>query len=262
MNRLHTYHFPFLSGELKIEAVNSIPQDIAKGISDLIIVLKNDLNDKYLNSSSYKLNNSSIELPVIVSPEFIEFFEMNVEYFIATRSDFSPFKNPVIDKSNLGDYFIIDKSTDTITKIKDFKFDSPLQKFYLIQKIVDELSRNNIKNYYLKYVDVAASFGNVRWNASFEILEDEHTLDFKLHNSYAYFFAPISSERQASSKFANIDKEIDAEYIILIGANLTDLKILSLEIANLSWLHQYKQFKSENNIHIIIYTANKDIINL
>jgi len=254
MSNVHTYHFPFLSHELKLEFVKNIDQELADSISDIILILKNDLSPKYSNGSAHKLNNSGKKFPIIVSPDFIEFLETNIKYFLATSSEFNPF-NKNIDKFNLEGYFLIDKSECSILKLDDFKFDSSLLKFFIIQKIINLLNLNNVKDYYLNYVDIAASFGEVTWRAKFILTDFNKEVEFKLHNKYAYIFAP-NHEKEVKSygKFANIDQEVKAAHILLKGNNLLDLKVLALEMEHLKWLHQYKEFAKENRTDIIVYT--------
>lgn len=254
MTKLHTYHFQFLSHELKLEFVENIEPELADAISDLIYVLKNDLSTRSQNSSAHKFNHSAANLPVKVSPEFLEYFETNIKYFIATSSQFNPFSRD-IDKFNLEGYFLVDKESSSIIKFDDFKFNSTLLKFYIIQKINNLLQFNKIKDYYLNYVDIAACFGEVTWRAKFQLSDYNKDIEFKLHNKYAYIFTPnMHKDEKQYSKFANIDKEVNASLILLKGNNLTDLKILELEMENLRWLHQYQQFAKENHTDIIVYT--------
>ncbi len=262
MSKLHTYHFPFLSSEIKFEFVDNIAPEIAEGVSNLIHVLKNDLSTKQINSSAHKLSNATTKLPVIVSPEFIEYFELNLKYYSATQSSFSPFSEK-IDKYKINEYIEINKEEDAIIKLKNFRFDSTLLKFYILKKINAFLDFNGVRNYYFSYVDVAGSFGNVRWNAKFNASDFNKEIEFKLYNSYAYMFIPDSTkEEKFYSKFANVDKEVKANYIVVKGANLIDLKILSLEIENLNWLHQYKLFAQENNVSMTIFTQEQEIIEI
>jgi len=219
MSKLHTYHFPFLSNELKIEFVENINPNLAEAITDLIFILKNDLSSSVSNSSGHKLNSSGLKFPVIVSPDFLEFFEVNLKYFFATQSDFNPF--------NI------------------------------------EVDLNNITNYYFNYVDVAGSFGKVTWNAKFNLVDYNTEVDFTLHNKFAYIFIPdINKVEKAYAKFANIDKEIKPLFIILKGNNLLDLRILSLEIENLRWKHQFITFAQENNVQLVIYNQDKEKIEI
>jgi len=254
MSNVHTYHFPFLSHELKLEFVKNIDSDLADLISDLIQILKNDLSHKYANSSAHKLNNAGKKFPVVVSPDFIEFFETSIKYFLATSSEFNPF-NKEVDKFNLEGYFLINNHENTIIKLDDFKFDSALLKFFIIQKIVNLLNLNNVKDYYLNYVDIAASFGEVTWKAKFHLTDFNKEVEFKLHNKFAFIFTPDhEKEVKGYTKFANVDQEVKASHILLKGNNLLDLKILALEMEHLKWLHQYKEFAKENRTDIIVYT--------
>jgi hypothetical protein len=262
MSKLHTYHFPFLSNDLKIEFVKNIDPEIAEAISSFISVLKMDLNPQLSNTSASKLNNSSLNLPVTVSPEFLEFFETNIRYFFATRSDFNPFSKK-IDKFNLDSYFAIDKEENSITKLRNFKFDSPLIKFFILRRLQGLLKVNEVFDYYFNYIDIAGSFGKVTWNAKFDLEDFNSEVSFALHNKFAYIFTPNSHKEQIEySKFANIDKEIKPLYIILKGNNLLDLKILSLEMENFQWKHQFKAFAQENNVQIVIYTEEKEKIEI
>lgn len=254
MSKLHTYHFPFLSDELKIEFVENIKPELAEAISDLILVLKNDLSPKYINGSAHKLNNSGLKFPVVVSPEFIEFFEINLKYFFVTSANFTPFDIEV-DKFNTEGYFLVNKNEDTIIKLVDFKFNSSLLKFFILQKINNFLLQNKVTNYYFNYVDIAASFGAVTWKAKFNLIDYNKEVEFKLHNKFAYIFSPNTHKQEKTySKFANVDTEVKAALILLKANNLLDLKVLSMEMENLRWLHQYKEFAKENHTDITIYT--------
>lgn len=254
MSNVHTYHFPFLSHELKLEFVKNIDSELADAIADLISILRSDLSPKYSNSSAHKLNNAGKKFPVVVSPNFIEFFETSIKYFLATNSEFNPF-NKNIDKFNLEGYFLLNKEEHTIIKLDDFKFDSSLLKFFIIQKIISFLNSNNIEDYYLNYVDIAACFGKVTWKAKFHLTDFDKEIEFKLHNKYAYIFAPNHEKDEKSyGKFANIDQEVNASLILLKGNNLNDLKVLAIEMEHLKWLHQFKEFAKENHTDIIVYT--------
>lgn len=254
MSKVHTYHFPFLSNELKIEFVKNIDPELAEDLSDLISVYKNELNSNSSNSSAHKLNNSGLKFPVVVSPEFLDYFEKNIKYFVVTQSKFSPF-NIKVDKFNLEGYFLISPEENSIIKLVDFKFDSSLKKFFIIDRINTFLRRNNIIDYYINYIDVAASFGDVTWRAKFNLTDYNREVEFKLHNKFAFIFIPDhEKEEKAYAKFANIDQEVKPSFLVLKGDNLLDLKILSMEMENLRWLHQYKLFAKENRTGIIAYT--------
>lgn len=254
MSKVHTYHFPFLSNELKIEFVKNIDPDLAEDLSDLISVYKNELNANSTNSSAHKLNNAGLKFPVVVSPEFLDFFEKNVKYFLATPSKFNPF-NIEVDKFNLEGYFLINSEENSIIKLVEFEFNSPLKKFFIIDKINTFLRRNNIIDYYINYIDIAASFGEVTWRAKFHLTDFNREVEFKLHNKFAYIFIPDNEKEEKSyTKFANIDQEVKPVFLVLKGDNLMDLKVLSLEMENLKWLYQYKLFAKENRTGIIAYT--------
>lgn len=260
MSKLHTYHFPFLSSEIKFEFIENINSDIALGINEIVQVLKKDLSSKYVNSSAYKLNNASKNIPVIVSPEFIDYVDINLKYYSATVGDFNPFLDN-LNKYNLNEIINIIPEESAIIKLSNFRFDSSLLKFYILKKIINFLDFNNITNYYFSYIDIVGSFGNITWNANFKIPDTKSSVHFKLNNSYGYLFVANKNKKVKNySKFANLDKKIDSDFIILKGKNLIDLKILSYEIENMTWLHQYKGFAAENKINVIIYTDKKEVI--
>jgi hypothetical protein len=262
MSGLHTYHFPFLSSEIKIEFLRNIDSDIALGLSTLIDVYKNDLNSQSHNTSAFKLNESNTNFPVIVSPEFFEFFEISLKYFLATKSDFNPFSIKV-DKFNFQEIVKFDKQELAIIKLKKFKFNSNLKKFFLLKKVTEFFKLNNIEDYHFNYVDIAASFGKVTWRTNFNIQELNKSIVVKLHNTFAYMFEPnLDKEEKQYAKFANLDKRIEPLQIVLKGKNLLDLKILSLEMENLTWLHQYKIFAEENNIGLTILTQDNELVEI
>lgn len=260
MSGLHTYYFEFLSDRLKIEFIKNIPTDLADGIFTLIALLKKDLNSKTINSSAYKLNHSAVNLPITVSPDFFEFFETSIKYFVSTSSNFSPFKEE-LDKYSLQKYFSLNKEKNIIVKLKDFIFESSLLKPYILTKITELIKRNKFEDYYFQYLDIVATFGKATWKAKFELEDLADEIKFDLRDRFALLYSPNHDvERVKYQKFANLDKEINPLYIVLTGKNILDLKILSLELANFQWLHQFKTYKQENNIEIIIYDEKRETI--
>ncbi len=256
---VHEYIFPLGVSDITIKSAVEIPDKFLEDISVLIENFENDINKNLIGSSAYKFHSGQINIPIFVKEEFQDFLIENMKH-IGTDTEFKPFKTNEEIK-DINDFLIIDRQSLSVIKKKEISLNSNiLNKYYIVDAINQYMIENKKLGYLLTTDTIQSSFGKLRWKTDFPIEgEDIH---LKLLNQNAILEVIDESKiNKQSPKFANPDRELIPDKIVLIGENKSvNLKILSYKISNLYFKYDFVRFKEKYKLEIIVVDKNGEVI--
>jgi len=253
------YNFPFGISQLQIKSAEQISTNLLEDLSVLIETFQFELNHNLINSSAYVLNNTQVGLSAFVRPELIDFIKYSMKVLKQSKSILNPFKNYSTEDPFLS-YVISYKDNIVMRKDNIFFNSNLLNKVFIIGKVNQFLLEKRIKSYLLISESIQSSYGNYRWNTHFFIHELNEQINFKLYNQSSILESIEISEQTKPTKFANVGKPLLINKIIIIGDDLTKLKIISNKTSGLRFKFDFEQLKSREGVNLILIDSNNEVI--
>ncbi len=229
------------SNEIELTTQSQLSKKTISEIQFLIDFFSKELNHNIKESSAWKFNNGQIRIPIYVKPEFIQYFKFVYKIFSNHPDTFEPFSISFFKI----DYVSFDNNSEYIIKNTDFKFDTSFFRLnFIVQYIAEYLKEKKFDTFLIQWDEKYIAFGNYDW----EVLPGGHK--YILNNSSAIFFhySPSGFE---SHKFGAIQNELSESDALVLGQDLSELKVLTPQINYLNTKTDLSKFSYENNIKVV-----------
>jgi len=262
---IYTKIFNFGSKILELRTLEPINLTLEDNINFLLNTFLHELNHNVSNSFAQKFNESQINIPINLESLFLDFLEFNIDYYL--HFDFQPFdvdlKNN--EKEKIREYFASDSQNEVLIKFKEVKLNTSfLRSSYIIEILKKFLEENKIHNFMIMLPDTISAVGIYTWEYQFNESEYFSDKTFQIKDANALLVENIEKKRGTKrEEFEEVDNELKRditpnyerfknEEMILVGKDLSQLKLIKGEIVNLDSHKALDKAAKENEIDIII----------
>lgn len=249
------HNFDWGTTKISIQTPDVIEDEVLSQIFDLIQFIKFDFNSNIHHSSAYQFNETSKDVPINLSPEFIFFLKANFTEIQNTDGLFYPISkiSRKIFPSNL-----VNLNGNTVVKKEDFVFDAKyLILHFAVEQIEELLKKNDYKNYLISTNNFHVARGRKNWTISLDLDQhDEFIIEIQDEVGGIEFNRANSTDDYESTKFASNDKKIRFQFVIFKTDGLIRHRIISNLISNFRFESEFKEFCSYNKLSMFVIDQN------
>lgn len=257
---IYTYNFPFGVSEMTIKTLNPLKKDIEEDISSIINNFQFELNHNLIGSSAKRFNNSEPNFPIFVKSEFLAFLLENIEICNLTRRLFNPFSN-IKSFETLTDTFIVDYSTQTVTKTRNSRFDtSLLRKNYIINSIAKFLNEEK-RTFFLISTDSAHfASGDIEWEIDFDKATLDHSIKAIIKDESVILESfKENIDFKFKKSFAGVYQAITPDYFTLEGYNLCYLTAIKDEFTKIKYKEQINDISNKWGVGVTLFARGEEV---
>ena len=247
------YNFTLGTTPLTIQTTKKATTEILDQIFSLIQFFRFDFNHTIHNSSGYRFNDTKINIPFLTSKEFIQYLKINYDYL---SENFNPFFGDEHSKKKIPE-LIFGTERHTIIKKNNVFFNTQiLLQAFIIDVIFDLLLEKDFRDILINTSSFYKADNKRDWEIEFLIENNLSIKDSIRGETKAILYNSQKNPVNRPTGFANKDRVIKSEYIILKANSCVEARIDAFDIFKITTDSGFKAHAQDKKSNFIVIDSN------